>query len=404
MLGSLARWWRGSPGPEAAAGDGTTEAPGPLIWMQIGPERADESLSGALQVLARLHRLRPALQVLLALPPGLDPAPPEGVALAPPPEDSIAAARAVLQHHQPGLVVLIGNDLPGALIMAADRIGVPVMMADVFLPPPARRLGRLGQRGLLRRVRRILVRDQATFGLLERQGLDPAQTDVGGALGLPPEPLRCSEAERASMAALTHTRPVWLAAAVPQAEIAAVIAAQTHAQHHAHRMLLILAPDQPDDALELGDRLTDAGWTVASRSLEGEPDAETEIFLADDPAEYGLWYRIAPVSYMGGTLIGAAGQARSPFEPASLGSAVVHGPQTAPFAADYVRLDEARAARSIHDETSLGEAIADLMSPDRAAVLAHNAWAVASGGAAAAEAIVRAILREFDAARAERTE
>jgi len=405
MLGSLARWWRGNPDPAAGTGENLLppDAPGPVIWMQIGPEAASAGLDGAVQVLTRLHRVRPEMRVMLALPPGLDPALPEGVELVPPPDESIGVARDALDRVKPGLVVLFGNDLPGTLITGADREGIPVMMVDVCLPPPLRRLGRIGQRGLLRRISRILVRDQASFGLLERQGLDPAQIDVGGALGLPPEPLRCSEAERASMAALTHTRPVWLAASVPQAELAAVLAAQAHAQHHAHRMLLILAPDQPDDALELGDRLTDEGWAVASRSLEGEPDAETEIFLADDPAEYGLWYRVAPVTYMGGTLIGSAGHARSPFEPASLGSAVVHGPQTAPYAEDYVRLDEARAARSIHDETSLGEAIADLMSPDRAAVLAHNAWAVTSGGAAAAEAIVRAILREFDTARAERT-
>lgn len=405
MLGALSRWLRGPSDPETGTGEAplVPEAPGPLIWMQIGPEAASDRAEGALQVLARLQRLRPDMRVLLALPPGLDLSLPEGVEPAPVSEDSATAARETLARLKPGLVVLFGNDLPGALITAADRAEIPVMMVDVFLPPPARRLGRFGQRGLLRRIRRILVRDQVSFGLLERQGLEPAQIDIGGALGRPPEPLRCSEAERASMATLIHTRPVWLAAAVPQAEIAAVLAAQTHAQQHAHRMLLILALDQPDDALDLGDRLTDEGWAVASRTLEGEPDAETEIFLADDPGEYGLWYRVAPVTYMGGTLLGAAGHARSPCEPASLGSAVVHGPQTAPFAADYARLDEARAARSIHDETSLGEAIADLMSPDRAAVLAHNAWAVTSGGAAAAEAVVRAILREFDAARAERT-
>lgn len=402
MLGSLARWWRGQ--PEDGADALPPEAAGPLIWMQVGAEAASRGLEGVLQVLARLDRLRPGMRVLLALPPGLDPVLPDGVEAVAPPEDSTGAARDLLDRIKPGLVVLFGNDLPGGLITAADRAAIGVMMVDVFLPPPLRRLGRFGQRGLLRRVRRIVVRDQASFALLEQQGLDPAQIDVGGALGVPPKPLRCSEAERASMASLTHTRPVWLAAAVPNAEIDAVLAAQAHAQHHAHRMLLILAPDQPDDALDLGDRLTDAGWAVASRSLEGEPDAETEVFLADDPAEYGLWYRIAPVTYMGGTLLGAAGAARSPFEPASLGSAVVHGPQTGPFDGEYARLDEARAARSIHDETSLGEAIADLMSPDRAAILAHNAWAVTSGGAAAAEAIVRAILREFDAARSERTD
>jgi len=403
MFGSLAKWLRGAPAPEEAVASEAASTSGPLIWARIGLEDSAETLEAATLVLTRLHRLRPDLRLALALPPGLDADLPEAIEKIALPDETATAARSLLAQSQPGLIVLFGNDLPPSLIAAAERAGLRMMMADVRLTPQSRRLGRFGQRGLLRRISRILVRDQATLAALVRQGLDPAVLDVGGVLSPPPEPLVCSEAERTSFATLTHTRPVWLAAAVPQAEISAVVAAQERAQHHAHRMLLILAPDVPDDALELGDRLTDAGWAVASRSLEGEPDSETEIFLADDPAEYGLWYRIAPVTYMGGTLIGAAGHARSPLEPASLGSAVVHGPQTAPFAADYARLDEARAARSIHDQTSLGEAVADLMSPDRAAVLAHNAWAVTSGGAAAADAVVRAILQEFDAAEAERT-
>jgi 3-deoxy-D-manno-octulosonic-acid transferase len=403
MLKSLAAWLGLPPSPADTPEAPEAPAEAPLIWVQIGPGGTAETVEGALQVLARLRRLRPSLRLRLALPEAAEPVLPEGVERTTLPEDTATATRALLETVKPGLIVLFGNDLPATLITAADRADIRVMLADVFLPPPARRFGGFRQRGLLRRIARILVRDQASLSLLLRQGLDPAQLDVGGALGRPPEPLRCSEAERASMATLTHTRPVWLAAAVPQAEIAAVVAAQEHAQHHAHRMLLILAPDVADDAVALGDALTDAGWAVASRSLEGEPDGEIEIFIADDPAEYGLWYRIAPVTYMGGTLIGAAGHARSPCEPASLGSAVVHGPQTAPFATDYARLDEARAARSIHDQTSLGEAVADLMSPDRAAVLAHNAWAVTSGGAAAADTVARAILREFDTAQTERT-
>jgi 3-deoxy-D-manno-octulosonic-acid transferase len=374
---------------------------GPSIWVQIGAEGAAETIDGAVQVLARLRRVRPGLRLRLALPAGHDPALPEGIEKLAPVDDA-ATARALLRQLQPGLILLLGNDLPVALIVAADKAGVRVMLADVRLPPMARRFGRFGQSGVLRRISRILVRDQGSRAVLLRQGIDPLKLDVGGVLSRPPEPLRCSEAERASLAELTHTRPVWFAATVPPAEIPAVVAAQERAQRHAHRMLLILAPDAPEAAKGLAERLSAEGWAVASRAIEGEPDGEAEIFVVDDQGEYGLWYRIAPVSYMGGTLTGTAEHARSPCEAASLGSAVIHGPQTAPFAADYLRLDEARASRSIHDETSLGEAVADLMSPDRAAVLAHNAWAVTSGGAAAADAVVRAVLSEFDAARKER--
>ena len=379
---------------------------GPLICLRIAPDTAAEAASqtsaGAALVLARLCRLRPDLRLLVAAPPTLELALPEGVERIALPDDSAATAKAMLDHLAPSLIVLMGNPLPAALIAVAAKAGVRMMLADARLSaqgPGQKDLARRGQRSLLRRLGCIIVRDQASQGALVEMGLDPSVIEVGGVLEPPAEPLRCSEAERASLAVLMRTRPVWLAASVPGSEISAMLAAQERAQRHAHRMLLILAPDTPETAPELAARLTAEGSSVARRSVEGEPDDETEVFIADDPAEYGLWYRVAPVTYMGGTLSGAAGHARSPYEAAALGSAIVHGPQTAPFGAEYARLDEARATRAVHDAISLGEAVADLMAPDRAAVLAHNAWAVASGGAAAAAAVVQAISREFDLAQ-----
>lgn len=402
MLQSAVRWLRGRPRSGSAAGPGEDiVAPSaPAICLHLGAEATPEAAEGAAVVLARLARLRPDLTLRMALPDRTEIALPETVERIALPDD--AAARALMRAAPPELVVLFGNDLPKALIQAAGRARRPVMMVDAQASaapgqkPPFRRFG---QPALLRRLERVLVRDQASIAPLSQLGVEPARLELGGALGQPPEPLHCSEAERVSFATLTRTRPVWLASCVPPDEIAALVAAQERAQRHAHRMLLILAPEQPEETPALAQALTAQGLAVACRSIEGEPGEETEIFLADDPGEYGLWYRIAPVTYMGGTLQGTAATSRPPHEPAALGSAILHGPQTTPFGAEYARFDEARAARAIHDAISLGEAVADLMSPDRAAVLAHNAWAVISGGAAAAETVVAAILREYDAAR-----
>ncbi len=250
---------------------------------------------------------------------------------------------------------------------------------------------------LLSALDRIILRDAESQAGLHALGVPPARTEVGGTLSEPPEPLHCSEAERASIAAITRTRPVWLAAAVPPVELRVVLDAHAHAARHAHRMLLILAPEAGEPADALAADLEDQGWITGQRTIEGEPEDDMQIFLADDPGDYGLWFRIAPVTYMGGTLSGTGTAPRSPLDPAALGSAILHGPETAAFAGDYARLEAARAARAVTDAPSLGEAVSDLMAPDRAAMLAHNAWAVTSGGAGAAEAVAQAILSIYDA-------
>lgn len=384
------------PGPLALRAAQVERPAGPLVWLVLSEgTEADAAL-----VARRLGQLRAGLRLRVSAP-GAAPAAalwPKGTETFAAPEESPAGIARLLARWRPDLIVLVGNDLPAAVICGAGK--VPVMLVDACPGAAARPLLLRGQqRALLGRLSRILTRDPASSVALKRLGADPAKVEIGGILAEPPVPLRCSDPERASIAQGLRARPVWLATAVPEAEIDTVLAAHTHALRLAHRMLLILAPDAQEDAVALAARLEGEGWAVGRRSLEGEPDAEMQVFLADDPGDYGLWYRLAPVTYMGGTFTGAAYHARSPLEPAALGSAIIHGPRTAPFTPDYTRLTEARAARAVASEAQLGEAVADLLAPDRAAILAHNAWAVTSGGAGAVEAVARAILTELDAAR-----
>lgn len=107
-----------------------------------------------------------------------------------------------------------------------------------------------------------------------------------------------------------------------------------------------------------------------------------------------MWYRLAPVTYLGGTLSGGA--TRSPLEAAALGSAVVAGPEHGVEAGRLARLAEARALSPIRDAAGLAGAVGELLAPDRAALLAHNAWMVTSGGSEVTERIAEAIVAELD--------
>jgi 3-deoxy-D-manno-octulosonic-acid transferase len=136
-------------------------------------------------------------------------------------------------------------------------------------------------------------------------------------------------------------------------------------------------------------------WVVAERAEEQDPDAEVEILVADNPAEYGLWYRLAPVTFLGGTLSGK-GPTRSPLEAAVLGSAIMHGPKTGQAGQVFGRLGAARATRAVASALDLGEALGDLLAPDRAARLAQAAWEVSSEGAEVTDTVVQRIRAIMD--------
>ena len=67
------------------------------------------------------------------------------------------------------------------------------------------------------------------------------------------------------------------------------------------------------------------------RSAGDAPREGTEIYLADTMGELGLFYRLATVAFVGGTLIPHGGQ--NPLEAAKLGCAVIHGPHMTNFQA-----------------------------------------------------------------------
>jgi 3-deoxy-D-manno-octulosonic-acid transferase len=76
----------------------------------------------------------------------------------------------------------------------------------------------------------------------------------------------------------------------------------------------------------------------------------------DSFGEMGLWYRLCRATIIGGTFGPTEGH--NPWEPAALGSAVLHGPRIANFAWDFRTLHEAAAARPLTPD-SLGPALAE---------------------------------------------
>ncbi len=327
-------------------------------------------------------------RVLLCTAHRVDPMP--GFLLQPPPPDTPAEVRAFLDHWHPDAVLLCDGEIRPALLHQYYERGTPLAMVNARMPVLAK--GRAGWwpgllRGLLARMPKVLTVDEMATRLFLRAGSREAAVEVSGRLEVGSAALRCTEAERGAMARLFGTRPVWLAAGLPEAEDAAVIEAHRAALRLAHRLLLIVVLEDASRANTLASKMEVEGWSVARRSSEEDPDAETEVYIVDTPEEYGLWYRLAPVTFLGGSLFGA-GCERNPMEAAALGSSILYGPNPGTFAGIFGRLGAARAARAVTGGADLAEALSDLLAPDRAARLAHAAWGVASEGAEVTDRIL----------------
>lgn len=373
---------------------------GPLLWLHAGRGATPKSLG---QLLRRLRAARPGLALLVTAdcPEPVDPEHfPAGTIFDATPYDQSRAVRAFLDHWRPQIFVLAGASLPPATIVEVHERKVPALLIDVRVPRQRDWLGyfRRGMAAsLLARFERVLAQDPETARHLQKIAGRHATIEVAGRIEETSDPLKCNEAERAALAELLQSRPVWFAAACPANEEDAVFEAHGNALRLAHRMLLILAPADAARTAALAERCQQEGWGVAVRADDEEPVADVQVLLTEGDAEMGLWYRLAPVTFMGGTLL-PGGVGRNPYEPAALGSAILHGPHPGPYPEAYAQLDEAAATRLVRDAAALSDAVADLIAPDKAALLAHNAWAASSGGAEVTERVLQTLTGVIDRA------
>lgn len=359
--------------------------PGRLIWLHA--PTAEAALG--LRELARRLIEEDGLRILLTCDGALPAL--KGMIVQPAPADTAAHARSFLDHWMPELGVFSNGELRPAILHEAHERGIPLIMVDGRTPQLLRQKDGWYpglMRSALQSFRHVLTLDEASARNFRRAGALLSAVKPLGRLEEESAAPPCLEAERAAIARLLATRPVWLAAGLPEAEEMAVIAAHRASQNLAHRLLLIIAPENPERAAPLAAVLAGReGWNVGARAADEEPEPDVDVYVADGMDELGLWYRLAPITFLGGSLSGV-GCVRNPMEPASLGSAILYGPRPGNFGAMFGRLGAGRAARAVGSPSDLGEAVSDLMSPDRAAKLAQAAWAVATEGADVTEHVI----------------
>ncbi|HUS52600.1 MAG TPA: glycosyltransferase N-terminal domain-containing protein [Thermohalobaculum sp.] len=283
------------------------------------------------------------------------------------PVDTAAAVQGFLDHWRPDLAIWIESEFWPGLITATARRGIPMMLVNARIS--ARSASRWGwapgmASALVGFFGQIVTQDLATVTRLEAMGADPVRVRKGGNLkALTPVP-GCDPAELERLRALLGGRPVWLAVSTHAPEEEAVAAAHQVAARSIPGLLTILAPRHPERGSQIAASLVRHGLSVARRALGEAPGAETNLWLADTLGEMGLWLRLAPVSFVGGSIARLGGH--NPFEPAALGSAILHGPETANFAPAYAALDAAGGARAITSGVEMGDAVAALLGSEAA--------------------------------------
>jgi len=366
---------------------------GPVVWFHTG---SDTKAGPVCELAKRIASERDDITFLVTSLGAENESWRGDVARWPVPDDNLESVKAFLDFWRPDVAIWTETDLRPALISLASDRHVPLFLVETQSSNRAEAQG--WPKGLsaelLGKFLTILTGDENSKAVLSQMGASPGQIETLGFLEEGAPALPCNEAERDDLAMVMAGRPAWLAASVAQDEFGDVISAHEQAQRRSHRLLLMLVPKDLTHGPEWAAKLIEQGYSVTVRSLGEEPEPDTQIYIADTENEMGLWYRLAPISFLGQSLHRGGGI--NPFEAASLGSAIVHGTYIENHHASYHRLATAKAACLVHDGAELGDAVDQLLSPARAAELASQAWGVTTSGADVTDRTIDLILTELE--------
>lgn len=303
-----------------------------------------------------------------------------------------------LTHWLPNIVLWMRDGLePAALVEIGNR-GIPCILVEATAKAAHPEHGGWVPgltRAMLQHFAQVLAVDADSVRALIKAGANPSDVQHLGLMESAPPALPHFEDDRQEMSRILGARPVWLAVDSSLAECDLLAEAHHHASLRSHRLLLIITLRDEGQGPEVASRMRDRGYLVALRSAGEDPDDATQIYVADYEGELGLWYRIAPITYLGNSLSG--GPCRNPIEAATLGSAIIHGPDISPYQDQIKRLQDADACISLRNPNELGREVERVLAPDIAALLVHGAWEVTSRGAETTSRVVEILLERIDA-------
>jgi len=257
-----------------------------------------------------------------------------------------------LDHWHPGLALFVESDLWPNLILSASARRIPMILLN----------GRMSERSfrrwrhfpktietLLQRFDLCLVRssnDAERFG-----ALGAPHISIAGNLKFDVPALPVDARKLAALTDAIRGRIVVVAASTHPGEESVIVDVHRRLKITCPGLLTIIAPRHPERGPAIAEVAAMAHLRPALRSRGTSPAGETDVYIFDTLGELGLIYQLAPIVFMGGSLVRHGGQ--NPIEAIKFGAAVLHGPHVSNFADIYDELDRTGAAALVTDADEL---------------------------------------------------
>ncbi len=341
--------------------------PGFLVWLHAASVGEANAI---LHLIEKLMHQRPDLQVLLTTGTVTS----AKLARARLPEKAIHQyvpldtpdfMKRFFDHWQPDAAILTESEIWPNLIREARLRKVPLLLVNGRISPRSFKRWRSRfkvARPLFSSLDLVLAQNDRYAGYFERLGSRNVLAAGNLKMDAPPPP-----ADKASLGRLKKaigTRPVFLAASTHPGEDEIIAGTHRALKKELTDLLTIIVPRHPNRGAEICEMLQGENLSCSQRTKQDAPSASHDTYVADTIGELGLFYDLARVSFVGGSLVKHGGQ--NPIEAIMHKSAVLTGPNVHNFEEAYAALQEARACIEVKSMEELSTQALRLFQDEKA--------------------------------------
>ena len=269
-----------------------------------------------------------------------------------------------LNHWRPHVFVCVESELWPNLIMQTSARSIPMIIINASISRKSMNSWQWNQ-SLLKKMLQCftLILTQSLEHTERLSELDLKTIRTVGNLKFASPSLNYDKDEYLALQTQLKGRPVWLAASTHEGEEDIIFKAHKRLQHYYPNLLTIIVPRHPTRRDQILQVLKNYQLSYAQRSADQSISTMTQIYLADTLGELGLFYKLSPLVFVGGSLDNTGGH--NLIEPAHFDCALLHGPNMHKQQAMASLFAEAEAAIVVHDVDDLVNTIKRLFDDSK---------------------------------------
>lgn len=279
------------------------------------------------------------------------------------PYDVAIIMRRFLKKIKPKLILVMETELWPNMFHYCAKFSIPLVLVNARMSErSAKRYARVATltQDLFLNTAAIAVQTDEDARRMENLGALTKQLHVTGSIKFD---ISVDEEIKRQVNDLKQTlfqqRPIWIAASTHEGEEKAILDAHKKVLKEIPDCLLILAPRHPVRADEIIELIKEQKLNFSTRSSGQQENSNQQVFLLDTLGELMVFYGIADIAFIGGSLVSHGGH--NPIEPASFRKPILIGPHDFNFLSISTKLIDQGGALRVQKAGDLASMIVELL-------------------------------------------